>query len=164
MQGSLVSPAGKLKIFPHFLMCWSCLFYELHVWCQPLFCWIWNSFSIRFEDFVFSSFLKFVSLRHSLLDSKITSSLSLCYDQATLNAIQRIILSTILMDDPSLQPLSCLQSELLFAIDSAHRSSRNLSSSERFCSGISDSQKLTKFEFEVTHDWFCVWISRLLFI
>lgn len=58
--------------------------------------------------------------RHSLLDSKINNSLSLCHDQATLNAVQRIILNTVLTEDPSQQPLSYLQSESLARYSGCH--------------------------------------------
>ena len=48
---------------------------------------------------------------HSLLDGKINSVLSLCHDQATLNAVQRIIQNTIVFEDASPQQLSYLQSK-----------------------------------------------------
>ena len=47
----------------------------------------------------------------SLLDAKITSILSWCCDHTVLFPVQRIILSTILYEDTSQQPLSFLQSE-----------------------------------------------------
>lgn len=49
--------------------------------------------------------------RHSLLDAKINNVLSLCHDQAILNAVQSIIQNMIACEDPSQQQLSYLQSE-----------------------------------------------------
>jgi neurofibromin 1 len=54
-----------------------------------------------------------IRIRHSLLDSKINSVLSLCHDRSVLNAVQRIIYNTILYEDPSQQQLSYLQSKCL---------------------------------------------------
>ena len=47
---------------------------------------------------------------HSLLDAKINNVLSLCHDQAILNAVQSIIQNMIACEDPSQQQLSYLQS------------------------------------------------------
>lgn len=138
-----------------FILWIACLLFDVS-FCSVEFAF---HFLLDLKILVFSSFLKLFSLRHSLLDSKITSSLSLCYDQATLNALQRIILSTILMDDPSLQPLSCLQSELHFAIDSPHRSSRrpwaSLSvSALRSLGGLSETDEI--------HVWNDSWLILLM--
>jgi len=50
--------------------------------------------------------------RHSLLDAKINSVLSLCHDQVILNAVHRIIQNMIACEDVSQQQLSYLQSKL----------------------------------------------------
>ena len=55
-------------------------------------------------------FPKVFPVIHSLLDGKINSALSLCHDQATLNAVQRIIQNTIMYEEASPQQLSYLQS------------------------------------------------------
>lgn len=65
------------------------------------------------HDFVGNVCVIVCVFRHSLLDAKINSALSLCHDQATLGAVQRIIENTILMGDASQQQPSYLQSELL---------------------------------------------------
>lgn len=51
------------------------------------------------------------AIRHSLLDAKINSVLSLCHDQAILNAVQSIIQNMIACEDASQQQLSYLQSK-----------------------------------------------------
>jgi len=48
---------------------------------------------------------------HSLLDAKINSVLSLCHDQAILNAVHSIIQNMIACEDASQQQLSYLQSK-----------------------------------------------------
>ena len=53
---------------------------------------------------------------HSLLDAKINSVLSLCHDQAILNAVQSIIQNMIACEDATQQQLSYLQSEFLHTI------------------------------------------------
>jgi len=50
--------------------------------------------------------------RHSLLDAKINSVLSLCHDQVILNAVHSIIQNMIACEDVSQQQLSYLQSKL----------------------------------------------------
>ena len=49
--------------------------------------------------------------RHSLLDAKINSVLSLCHDQVILNAVHSIIQNMIACEDVSQQQLSYLQSK-----------------------------------------------------
>jgi neurofibromin 1 len=51
--------------------------------------------------------------RHSLLDAKINNVLSLCHDQAILNAVQSIIQNMIACEDVSQQQLSYLQSKFI---------------------------------------------------
>ena len=60
-------------------------------------------------------FLEFVvwGYSHSLLDAKINSVLSLCHDQAILNAVQSIIQNMIACEDATQQQLSYLQSEFV---------------------------------------------------
>ncbi|XP_011426816.1 neurofibromin isoform X4 [Magallana gigas] len=55
-------------------------------------------------------FPKVFPVIHSLLDAKINNVLSLCHDQAILNAVQSIIQNMIACEDPSQQQLSYLQS------------------------------------------------------
>ena len=47
---------------------------------------------------------------HMLLDAKINNVLSLCHDQAILNAVQNIIQNMIACEEASQQQLSYLQS------------------------------------------------------
>lgn len=54
-------------------------------------------------------FPKVFPVIHSLLDAKINNVLSLCHDQAILNAVQSIIQNMIACEDPSQQQLSYLQ-------------------------------------------------------
>ncbi|XP_067682311.1 neurofibromin-like isoform X6 [Haliotis asinina] len=55
-------------------------------------------------------FPKVFPVIHSLLDAKINNVLSLCHDQAILNAVQSIIQNMIACEDASQQQLSYLQS------------------------------------------------------
>ncbi|KAK7488237.1 hypothetical protein BaRGS_00020544 [Batillaria attramentaria] len=55
-------------------------------------------------------FPKVFPVIHSLLDAKINSVLSLCHDQAILNAVQSIIQNMIACEDATQQQLSYLQS------------------------------------------------------
>lgn len=55
-------------------------------------------------------FPKVFPVIHSLLDAKINNVLSLCHDQAILNAVQSIIQNMIAAEDASQQQLSYLQS------------------------------------------------------
>ena len=55
--------------------------------------------------------------RHSLLDAKINNVLSLCHDQAILNAVQSIIQNMIACEDVSQQQLSYLQSKFIFNME-----------------------------------------------
>jgi len=92
----------KSKLY-HYVLCICMIFYFILVsMCVVLFCFV--------------VFHLLVSFRHSLLDSKINSVLSLCHDRSVLNAVQRIIHNTILYEDPSQQQLSYLQSESLYIV------------------------------------------------
>ena len=55
--------------------------------------------------------------RHSLLDAKINNVLSLCHDQAILNAVQSIIQNMIACEDVSQQQLSYLQSKFIYNME-----------------------------------------------
>lgn len=58
-----------------------------------------------------------MTCRHSLLDAKITSVLSLCHDQVILSAVQSIIQNMIACEDSSQQQLHYLQSKYVIDIN-----------------------------------------------
>lgn len=72
--------------------------------------WTIQSHNVSVVGFGLNTFFHY---RHSLLDAKINSVLSLSQDQAILNAVQSIIQNMIACEDSSQQQLSYLQSKHL---------------------------------------------------